>query len=245
MESDSSESVLTRALREGQGLGAQAAPDGAQVAQVAPADLNAAVGRRWRSKRTANRTRKARVCFDALQGIADRVGIERRTPTRTETADNDGHVRQGFVRKIKAGSFTKKKMIEMALPQISRETPSSRLSLPNAVGHAGACGVHLKSIRRARELALNAITDQTECKLSQLAEASRNGMFMQEPVAFKISWDETALRFRLCVSLLPSNHGGLMFAGGPTPLGPPLQTLPMSRRKQLEQDAQSHRTSFR
>ena len=116
MESDSSESVLTRALREGQGLGAQAAPDGAQVAQVAPADLNAAVGRRWRSKRTANRTRKARVCFDALQGIADTLGNERRTPTRTETADNDGHVRQGFVRKIKAGSFTKKKMIEMALP---------------------------------------------------------------------------------------------------------------------------------
>ena len=195
MESDSSESVLTRALREGQGLGAQAAPDGAQVAQVAPADLNAAVGRRWKSKQAASRTRKARVCSDALQGIADRLGNERRTATQTETADNDGHVRQGFVRKIKAGSFTKKKMIEMALPQISREAPSSRLSLPNAIGHAGACGVRLKSIRRARELALNAITDQTECKLSQLAEASRNGMFMQEPEAFKISWDETALRF--------------------------------------------------
>ena len=109
MESGSSESPLTRALREGQGPGAQVAPDGADGAQVAPAALHAADGgRRWRSRRAANRTRKERVCFDALQGIADRLGKTKRSDRPSLPPRTDGHGRRGVVRKIRAGSFTNK-----------------------------------------------------------------------------------------------------------------------------------------
>ena len=88
----------------------------------------------------------------------------------------------------------------MALPEVEGGDVCHRRAqdrLPRATNHAGACGVNYKTINRARALAINALMDNMERHLRDLAESCRDEHVPREPQVVKVSLDETALRFFL------------------------------------------------
>ena len=95
----------------------------------------------------------------------------------------------------------------MALPETVQGdgAPRQEPLLPLASRQAGTMGVTPRTVTRARALAINAFTVRTEERLRELAASAPR----DAPRAFKLSWDETALRFYVTNSTLQAIIGNI------------------------------------
>ena len=191
-DDDSSDTPLTKALQECQrpaDAAAAADVDDAAAVRVRRSNRN-----HWRRRLCRNSGRRVRIGQEALGQIQERLG---RVPKK-KRGRHRSNLPRAELRDGKAGSYTRKIMIEMAIPdllQVARTAKEARAPLPNSLMHAAACGVSDHTLQRARGLALGALSDHMEQKLLALARACRDGHFPGEAQALKISWDETSLRF--------------------------------------------------
>lgn len=203
----SSDSPLTKALRvcrrDDGDTTAAAGEDGQDFADGVEASEQKRK-RNWRKQARENAQRGARIGREALDTIQVSLG---RVPTtyRSTFRKRRKAAPPAAFRKQKAGSFTTKCMIEMALPETEVGGNALRREplLASARTQAGSSGTHHTTIERARALGVNALADGTEQCLSSLA-ASCDG-----PLVVKTSWDETALRFYCPLGTLKSIIGNV------------------------------------
>ena len=193
----SSDSPLTKALRACRDDGDTTAPAAAGEDGQDLADSGQK--RNWRKSRRSNAQREARVGRDTLHTIQASLG---RVPKRFRASWRKKRRKAPAAsRKLRAGSYTTKLLIEMALPETAVGDNALRREplLQSASKQAGNSGVGTRTIVRARALAVNALADATEQRLSSLAASCGDG-----PRAWKVSWDETALRFYCPLTTLKS-----------------------------------------
>ena len=193
-DEDSSDSPLTKAARACRDAGDTTAPAGDGLGDRPQDSADGVVGLQkklhWRKVRRVNAQREAKVGRDVLQTIQSSLG---RAPTgiRGSWRKWKSKAAQPAVRKVRAGSYTAKFMIEMALPEtkVGNGALKHEPLLPSVNKQAGMSGVSNKTMLRARHLAVYALADATEKCLSSLASSAGPAR------AVKVSWDETALRF--------------------------------------------------
>ena len=166
-DEDSSDSPLTKAARACRDAGDTTAPAGEGLGDCPQDSADGVVGLQkklhWRKVRRVNAQREAKVGRDVLQTIQSSLG---RAPTgiRGSWRKWKSKAAQPAVRKVRAGSYTAKFMIEMALPETVQGDGALRqeLLLPPASRQAGTIGVTPRSVVRSRALAINALAARTE-----------------------------------------------------------------------------------
>ena len=160
-----------------------------------------------------------------LQSVSARLGREVK-PRKRKGSGHDEFA-------AKHGSFKPELIRELSFGGSGGGDESSSIAAVKRCDlQSVACGVHVKTGRRARSLALNVLSDKVEKMLKVEAEKCRiaGGGDVAAPRqwhAQKLSWDETSMRFYCPMDIVKTVCPGLSFE-------PRKMTVPVRKARRTE-----------
>ena len=221
-----SDSPLSRAIA------VSAAPGAACVAADAgPPGLRLPYrGLHWKRRQKKVSKRKHAARDGVLQSVSARLGREVK-PQLVADRKRKGSGHDEFA--AKHGSFKPELVRELSFGGSGGGDESSSIAAVKRCDlQSVACGVHVKTGRRARSLALNVLSDKVENMLKVEAEKCRiaGGGDVAAPRqwhAQKLSWDETSMRFYCPMDIVKTVCPGLSFE-------PRKMTVPVRKARRTE-----------